>query len=279
MPSPCVSQRCGLCCFKLQKNDKIVASKPINALLLTNLSVYLLTSIVSKDGQKSGEMYNDFLMTDELDASYEQCHEACTHQDGQRTGCHTTCVNSIPSPPASLGLLFKVLLYQYEPSPVEMARRLEWLRLQSSSSPLWQKTKPILPRELRIEIARYLPHRGTALQYALSYSQTLKEDKDHTGSCIDTSQDIWAHSIDFEGLQYISSLSNSRDIYHTHRIDKPNPTQAINFVYIAENYLGIMHLCFYTSIQTPSIEKRCNLWWRVIHYMAVKLEYLLPKLI
>ncbi|KAH9235745.1 hypothetical protein K456DRAFT_34415 [Colletotrichum gloeosporioides 23] len=70
--------------------------------------------------------------------------------------------------------------------------------------------------------------------------------------------------INFEGVQYISSLSNTRDDYLAEFVFKPIATQAVDSVYVAQNYLGVMKVLFCSSGQALSVEQRRGLWWRII---------------
>ncbi|KAH9232171.1 hypothetical protein K456DRAFT_1914806 [Colletotrichum gloeosporioides 23] len=58
-------------------------------------------------------------------------------------------------------------------------------------------------------------------------------------SCIRLSAEIWAHFIDFEGVRYISSLSNSPDDDHAECVFTPDPGQPVDYVLTAENYLSV----------------------------------------
>lgn len=258
MATACVSQRCGLCGFELQKGDKIVASK----FAFEALAICLLTYLVTDGGQQSGEMYNDFLMNDGQDATFEQCLGTCSHPDGRAIGCHAMCANHIPL--TSREMLLKVLAYQYEPSPFEITRRMRWIRLRFASTPILRHVKPQLPKELRLQIAKHLLQGPALHQYVIACTDTLPENKECGESRIRLSAEIWARFIDFEGLRYISSLSNTHGNYHTESIFTPDPTQTVTSIYIAENFLGVTQVLFSTAAQAPAVEERQGLWWRII---------------
>ncbi|OHE90313.1 hypothetical protein CORC01_14386 [Colletotrichum orchidophilum] len=90
------------------------------------------------------------------------------------------------------------------------------------------------------------------------------KDVESSSSRICVSAEIWARFIDFEGIQYISSLSNSCDKHHMVSVFKPEPLLPIDSVYIGENYLGVMQVLFCSSTQTPAAKRRRDLWWRII---------------
>ncbi|KZL64983.1 hypothetical protein CT0861_12835, partial [Colletotrichum tofieldiae] len=243
MATACISQRCGLCGFKIQKNDRIVA--------------------VMNDGRQSGEMSYNLSMTDQYGASFEECLGACPHRGGREVGCHAMCASLVPL--ASRASLLKVLTYQYEPSPFEVTRRMNWFHIQfASTSPIWRHAKPHLPQELRYQIATHLLQ-GTALRrYTVACTRILPKDMESGSSRIRVSAEIWARFIDFEGVRYISSLSNSPDDDHAESIFAPNTAQAVDSIYVAENHLGAMQVLFCSSVKAPVVERRQGLWWRII---------------
>ncbi|TQN70739.1 hypothetical protein CSHISOI_04722 [Colletotrichum shisoi] len=109
---------------------------------------------------------------------------------------------------------------------------------------------------------------GTALrQYTVACTCILLKDiESRSSSRICISAEIWARFIDFEGVRYISSLSNSPDDGHTESIFAPSTdtAQAVDSIYVAENYLGAMQVLFCNSSTVPVVERRQRLWWRII---------------
>ncbi|KAK1843036.1 hypothetical protein CCHR01_14341 [Colletotrichum chrysophilum] len=240
MATACISQRCGLCGFKLQTNDRIVA--------------------ITDDGQQSGELLNNLSMHDDFGAAFEQCLGACPHLGGRAKGCHTSCANYVPI--TLRALLLKVLAYQYEPSPPELSRRMRWLRLQVTS--LLRHAKPHLPQEICSQIADYSLQDTALHQYAVMQTRTLPTDRKNDSSRVRASAEIWAHFVDFEGVQYIASLSNTRDDYHAESVFRPIATQTVDCVYVAQNYLGVMRVLFCSSTQPPALDRHQGLWWKII---------------
>lgn len=176
------------------------------------------------------------------------------------------CAKHAPS--TSRTSLLKVLEYQYKPSPIETSTRLTWL--QSKSARILKHAKPHLPQELRLQIARYLLQ-GTALhRCAVAYTHTLPKNIESSSSRIRLSAEIWARFIKFEGIQYISSLANSRDDYHTTCVFTPDPAQLADCILIGENYLGVMQILFCSSVHIPAVERHHGLWWRIIRLRGGK---------
>lgn len=240
-----------------------------------------LTNVAVLDGEKSEKMSNRPLMTDRLGGSYEQCLGACTHLYGRAVGCHAICVKNVPS--ASRASIIDVMIHQYEPSRSEIARRINKLS-SAFATTISHYATPNLPLEVCLMISRYFleglnkdRHAAICLWILRCLPQgigthpqgymNLKSwpnggGSDNSRICVSTS--IWARFVDFEGIQYVSSLSNSYDEYHTHHVFAPDPTQLVDSVYVSENYLGVMQVVFCSSVQPPAVEPRQDLWWRVL---------------
>lgn len=219
-------------------------------------------------------MSNHFGMEDDSGVSFAQCIGTCSHRNGRAIGCHAMCGNYVPSTLRTSFL--KVLAYQYEPSPAEITTRVGWIYSQWASGPIWKHLKPYLPQELRLHVAGHLPLQGTILhRYAAAHTYSMLPKNIKCGnSRIRISAGIWASFTNFEGGWYISSLSNTRDEYHTDPVFTPNPSHSVDTIYIAENYLGVVRVLFCSSVQTPTMERRQGLWWRIVRLCGRE-----PKLI
>lgn len=261
MAAPCIPQRCGLCLFELQRNDKIFASKLIKSRSIHDM--IWLSGIVTEDDRQSGEMPYYLSMYDNFGAHFQQCIGACSHHNGQAIGCHITCGDSVPELLRTSFL--KALAYQYEPSPADTTKRIRWIYSQWASTTILRYTKPHLPQELCLEIARHLLQGPILHRYAATLACTLVKGMEYRDSQISITAGIWASFTVFEGVRYISSLSNTCDKYHTERLSTPFPSQSIDIIYIAENYLGVIQVLFGNStLQIPSVERRQGLWWRIV---------------
>lgn len=201
-------------------------------------------------------------MYDESGASFEQCIGACRHRDERAIGYHAMCGNSVDA--VLRASFLKVLAYQYEPSTADATKRMGWLYSRWASTPILKHTKPPLPQELRLDIAKHLLQGPVLHRYAVACAHTLVKNTECGTSHIRVSAGIWAKFADFEGVRYISSVSNMRDECHTEPLFTPCPSQPVDTVYIAENYLGVVQVLFCNSAQEPTVEKRQGLWWRVV---------------
>lgn len=196
-----------------------------------------------------------------------RCRIVDEHQN-TLLACHTTCVRAYAPSPALRVCLLRVLEYWHDPLASYTTHRMRWLCSQWSSTPILKLAKPNLPLELRMQIATYYLQDTFLQRYVMTYAPALLNNlKSHghlSTSPLRVSVDIWAHFIYFEGIRYISSLSNSHDDYHTESFSTPCPSKPINSIYIAENHLGVMQVIFGTSIQVPLVNTRQDCWWRIV---------------
>lgn len=262
MVTACVSQRCGLCCFKLNENDKIFASKLISRYPSDKAQANWYNLQVTEDGQQSGEMINNLSMDDSGGSLFEECIESCSHRHGRAIGCHAMCGNSVPASFLRASFL-KVLVYQYEPLPAETTQRMRLLYLRWASTSVLRYAKPALPAELCLQVGRYLLQGPFLHRYAVASTYASVKKIEYGNSHICVSAEIWASFAEFEGVRYISSLSNTPDEHHTRLLFTPSPSQTVDTIYTAENYLGVMQALFCSSVQAPTLETRRGLWWRV----------------
>ncbi|KAK2036466.1 hypothetical protein LZ31DRAFT_561119 [Colletotrichum somersetense] len=236
MASVCITQRCGLCSFSLHHGEDIKAA--------------------SEDGQLSEQLPNDPAMM----AKHIPCVGACSHSGGQATGCHVECVNQVPI--ERLPALLKLTTPNYEPTPSECARRAAWLHRKSAS--VLSRTLGILSPELHYQITGYCL-RSFAVEYAKAILTLHDTPTNPTTLCLSVTDEIWAHRANFEGINYLSSLSNSADKYHAELIFKPDPKRSVEIIYVAENHLGVEQMIFCTCSDRPEINKSQDLWWRMVH--------------
>lgn len=186
----------------------------------------------------------------------------CRHR-GRSTGCHSACAGPLAAEsPSSRAALLEVLEYRFEPLPSEMVRRMRWLRQRFASS--LERAKPSLPLEIRLEIAEHLPgsdlHRLVMAPAVRVLPKCFQERTFH----VSMSEEIWARFVSFEGIQYISSLSNSRDDHHSESIFAPDPSRSVKFMHIARSQLGITQVMFAGSSQDAVFEDGQGQWWEYV---------------
>ncbi|EHK16880.1 uncharacterized protein TRIVIDRAFT_40972 [Trichoderma virens Gv29-8] len=113
-----------------------------------------------------------------------------------------------------------------------------------------------LPLELWNKIAEHLlPHYASA--NARSLWRRIKPEP------VRMTEDIWCKYVDFEGIRYITKLSNSpSDGWEL--IYRPSG-ESIKYIFTAENHLGVISLLFSTSSNEPQVDEAPGIWWRTVH--------------
>lgn len=262
MYTPCITQRCGLCCFEFCYGEDMLAGefRCSQACLITRLTV----ETVGSDGQLTKPFRND---PASMGITYMQCVGACLHLEGQSVGCHVECINQVPTKQRSAVLT--ALTYNYKPARTETNRRTTWLHQTFSSllsSDIFSKTTPTLPPELLSQITAYC-HSSFAVEYAMARLALGYTKVNARTTSISMSQRIWAHFTTFEGVNYIASLSNAADDLHTELIFEPDVFRSLRSIHTAENHLGIRKIIFHYSETSPEVEQCEELWWRNIHLL------------
>lgn len=116
------------------------------------------------------------------------------------------------------------------------------------------------PLELCDHIAQY-SLRTFAVLRALASWETSQVPR----SCrITLSPQIWARYTSFEGVRYLSSLSNQEppaDEIAVELVWKPG---VIDTLFVAENHLGIRDVVFSSSSTAPAIKEQSGVWWRSV---------------
>ncbi|KAF3760074.1 hypothetical protein M406DRAFT_233854, partial [Cryphonectria parasitica EP155] len=104
-----------------------------------------------------------------------------------------------------------------------------------------------LPTELRRNVARYL-----VPEYAVARLSTLNDQVDlNSFMAFAPSGEVWAGNIRYEGVRYISSLSNRRISIEDRLVYRPVPGQLIDTVYTCLNHLGVVQVVFGQSRHPP----------------------------
>lgn len=222
------------------------------------IRVVFLNVTIVKGNQVSDPVINEPIMADQEGLRYVKCLGACRHPGGQARGCHVECAKQMtpwPIPPT-----IQKLAYSYEPTLLEYDDRTK--RLYKACLDFLSNILSRLPPELLSNITKMCLR-----SFAVENARSLHGVPSGTTK-IRLSSEIWAHFTTFEGVSYLSSLSNDIDDYHDRRIFVPNPTSTITAVYLGEDYLGVREMLFRSSCSTGGeyvgLEHK-GLWWRVVN--------------
>ncbi|RGP62448.1 hypothetical protein FLONG3_10220 [Fusarium longipes] len=229
-PSYCVSRRCGWCRFMIKPGEVITAR--------------------SSGGTESAAFTFDGPFDDtELLATFKRCesdHDACA-----TIGYHVTCSNIA----SNLGLqkndFLDVARYSYEPSSKEDERRYE--RILNHLNQVMRKEFTNLPTEILFMVNKHL-----VLHYAIASLSGLRRPKRWR---VAPHKDVWATHFSLNGIDYISSLSNTPRL-GSQLLWKASDSREEQYLYISEDYLGIRHIVNDPSMK--SAEERHNGLWRTL---------------
>ena len=189
------------------------------------------------------------------------CYGGCWHRGEKAVGCHAECLNFVP--PEFRSALFEATRYQYQPTADEERRRCRWLQLRWSK--ILHAAYP-LPLELCDNIARYCV-RPYAAMIHVGPPPPGSTCPPLASSQIELSAKVWARYVRFEGLRYVSFLTNQQpsttDESEFELVFDPS-SDSMDTVYFAENHLGVRELLFTSESEMPTIPERSDIWWRPV---------------
>jgi hypothetical protein len=181
--------------------------------------------------------------------------QGCMHGD-RAVGCHVGCLGLIPH--GARAAFINAMSYSWQPAPAEDERRRRWLRHRWSSV-LCRTYR--LPLELCNHIAQHCLRLFAVLGAFASCEGTLV-----LGS-LSFSTKVWARYTLFEGVRYISSLTNEQPAKNDPRarlVFEPMPDLADTTIYLAEDHLGVRELICAASSKPPTVKERPTIWWRSV---------------
>ncbi|KAI1771145.1 hypothetical protein F4818DRAFT_430286 [Hypoxylon cercidicola] len=179
--------------------------------------------------------------------------------------CHSGCVKLVVHNPYNVSLATS---YAYEPSMREARRRETWLH-SNLASDLILSRHHYIPPELRQMIAQPLLREYAVLK-AASYLHKLRRPRD---ICVDLLTKVWACYTEFEGITYISDLTNRPgDGYEV--IFVPDLAQRIDCMYMSEDHLGVRQIRFSSCGQVPPATPSLGVWWSTLQTASSNLKVL-----
>lgn len=203
-----------------------------------------------------------------LGNEYVQCRGRC-HHDEQRVGCHVDCVKT-----KSDGIITNILevtASAFEPPVLAEKRRIRWFQYRLAEI-LQTATRRILhlPKEVHHNIAAWaLDHRMTRHRLVLDFAYKRCTEATNFVSSAKISEKMYARHIEFEGVRYIASLTNTPCDNKDILLFDPTLSTAIDSLYVASDHLGVRCLLFADSSEQCTMEQEVGLWWK-----AVRLESL-----
>ncbi|KAF5541060.1 hypothetical protein FMEXI_8081 [Fusarium mexicanum] len=237
---PDVRPRCGLCQFKFEPSDPIVVFNPLNRY---------------------------------LPSPWETRYHGTDTSGGLETGYHSSCVDQIPAD-FSLGDMWNAARYgdeRYgnignEPLPSFEANRLRRLKKMFAEE-FMTTIECRLPLEVCENIGRYCLR-----EYAARLLKDAWTKKSHSGTRdaafrVTKSHEVWAQHIEFEGIQYIKSLSTNRRNESDAKLFGAAHGTRVN-IYFAEDLRGIREVIMTQDDDTP-LNQGEGLTWVVKRRIAL----------
>ncbi|TQN73717.1 hypothetical protein CSHISOI_01677, partial [Colletotrichum shisoi] len=195
-----------------------------------------------------------------LDVEYVQCHGKC-HHDEERVGCHLDC-SDIVSPETFLKI-YEVTAPDFEPSAIANKQRLRWLRSWLASI-LGAATHYRLPPEIYSDIAARTFEHHIERSLTVWYADERRAEMRRKVSRVAMSKKIYARTVDFEGVQYISRLTNTAAGGLDVMVFDPISRTPADRLYVASDHLGIRQLLFANSLFDYAIKQEPDVWWQTV---------------
>ncbi|KAF5663782.1 hypothetical protein FCIRC_11071 [Fusarium circinatum] len=253
---PRVLPRCCLCCFKFEPYDSIVVFNSRNPHLLNPWA---------------GE-YMEPESIEPID------RESTKRRRPLEKGYHSECVHLVAK-----GLPFGDSIHRtikdrtgYGVGHNELLPSREAGRVRRLKKMFAQEFMVIVRYRLPLEICENIG-RDCLSEYATKLINRVWSDKDFAGPQhatlrVTTSGSVWAQHVEFEGLQYIKSLSATRKSESDTKLFEATSDIRVN-VYFAEDCLGIRDVVITEYDSIPSLNQDKDLRWVVSRRKALPFSF------
>ncbi|KAF5984965.1 hypothetical protein FCOIX_2308 [Fusarium coicis] len=240
---PQVLPRCCLCCFKFEPYDSIAVSNPRNLRLLSLWAgEYKEPERIEPTDWKSAE-------TRPLEKGY-----------------HSECVDLVAKGLPSADYIHRTIKGRigYEIGYSELLPSMEAARVHRLQKRFGQDLMAIVAYRLPLEICENIG-RYSLSGYTTNLINDVWSNKDfagprHASLRMTDSSSIWAQHVEFEGLQYIKSLSTARRTESDTKLFEATPGVVVS-VYFAEDCLGVREVLITRDDHTPSLNQDEGLRW------------------
>jgi hypothetical protein len=166
-----------------------------------------------------------------LNMSFRHCvYPYCAHRRGLAVAFHAECTRMAAHFGVALTKYRSLTDYTYQPACLDHGRR-------------WRVVRTLVENALRKRFGKLSPELwrivsdddGLIRLYTIAEMSLLRKE---TGSSIDPSASVWVKSVNFDGVEYVSSISNS-PIAGSRQAWESTSLSASPFLYISSDYLGI----------------------------------------
>ncbi|KAG5820171.1 hypothetical protein H9Q71_000709 [Fusarium xylarioides] len=240
---PQVLPRCCLCCFKFEPYDSITVFNPRNRHLLNPWAgEYKKPELPEPTDWESAELRP-------LEKGY---HSECVHLVAKGLSSGDSIHRAIKGR-IGYGIGYSELLPSMEAARVHRLKKR-----------FGQDLMAIVGYYLPLEICENIG-RHCLSGYATNLINDVWSNKDFAGPQyaalqVTDSSSIWAQHVEFEGLQYIKSLSTARRSESDTKLFEATPGILVS-VYFAEDCLGIREVVITRDDHTPSLNQDKGLKW------------------
>lgn len=251
--------RCALCQFNIDVTDEIATSP-------TRLPFHT----------SAADMYGPVDSSAELSSSLERitCRVTDCPEDH---ACHAFCKEKVDS--ASLQDLLQVTKHSHMIPEVEERRRRQWLRerLRSKLEAYYAQKSSLSTVEsdnasenscrlqnLSSDIWHLIADDLLPCYAVLRTQAILQIPGGSSISSITTAKEVWYGFLHFEGIRYISWVSNSPEKDGCLSLGMELGHAESRLLVIAENYLGITEVRLANLSELNLVSERTGIWWRTI---------------
>ncbi|CZR33285.1 uncharacterized protein FPRO_01815 [Fusarium proliferatum ET1] len=230
--------RCCLCCFKFEPYDSIVVLNPRNPNL-------------------PGPWAGEYMEPERIEPTGL---ESANHRRLFEKGYHSECVHLVAK-----GLPFGDSVHRairdgtsYGVGYTELLPSVEPARVRRLKDKFAQEFMAIVGHRLPFEICEIIG-RHCLSEYATKLINDVWSNKNfagpqHASLRVTESSSIWVQHVEFEGLQYIKSLSTTRKSESDTKLFESTPGILVS-IYFAEDCLGIREVAITRDDHTPSLNQ------------------------
>lgn len=184
--------------------------------------------------------------------------------------CHYTCAKDLS--PRALQVILEIVRYEFVPSLLDLKRRRQWLQTKFAQdlsdhrsdhiiglhdlTGSFQRQVAFMPPELRLCLVQFCLPQLTIACLTKAASLNAKPPL----ASVKAQCSIWATYVRFEGIWYISTLTNQSPGDEDKRsVLVWKPTGSLSVIHIARDHLGIRKII--PDCKAQSITCCPGLWW------------------
>ncbi|XEU97718.1 hypothetical protein FSHL1_003004 [Fusarium sambucinum] len=222
--------RCCFCLFDFHDGDKVIGYFRSSEVAPTDVSFEYKTPVFDPEDQQ--------YISPRRWSRYREVVPAS----------HQSCIQDFPKIP--MKRLWAVVRYEFQPPAFVITRRRSVLAVLAKETVA--EAGPALQKQARLGLH--------ALLSLHPISQQTLEGEDHAYFTVNVSDTIWGTSLVFEGVRYMSYLSNKK---HGESFGPMKQQRgALDSIYFTSNHLGIISIYFEKPAQSK--QELPGIWWSCV---------------